>query len=152
MVFNNQSEEDFYNKLISLNRPIIRSSEKDDMYEHIDFYIDNNVSCDIKATKKLNRSDNNANKDIIWLEFKNVRGNVGWLCAKKLNKIVFARLNKFYIFDRQKLLDFIKTFVLEPTIIHKTPIYRKIYRRTGRLDFITYVYYEDIKHLLEEII
>jgi hypothetical protein len=56
--------------------------QKQDMFEHIDIFLtkeDKKYSFDIKAMKKINRYDSSPQDKMIYIEFKNVRGNEGWL-------------------------------------------------------------------------
>ena len=57
-----------------------QSTKDQDINEHWD--IANTVTYDVKAMKKINRSDNHPNENIHWVEIKNVHGNNGWLYGK----------------------------------------------------------------------
>ena len=37
------------------------------------------IRVDTKAMKKVSRNDNKFRTDLVWVEFKNVRGDIGWL-------------------------------------------------------------------------
>jgi hypothetical protein len=73
---------------------------------HIDFRIthpkDGNVTIDIKAMKKLNRQDSNTRDDIIWIEFKNGYGQLGWIYGKQ-DCIGFQCKEGFIIVSTKKL-------------------------------------------------
>ena len=145
----NPSEERFKQKAMQKGMSVIDSSEEQDMNEHIDFIVDG-ITYDIKEAKRLRRGDTSTNPDVIWLEMKNVRGDKGWLCSN-VDKIAFERFDTFYIVDRQRLLEFTREFVGHGPI-YPNPKYKRLYRRMNRKDLITYVYFEDIQHLVENIL
>jgi len=127
------------------------STTEENMIHHIDCFIDG-VSYDVKSEKKLNRNDEESSPDVIWLEYKNVKGYTGWLFSEKLQKIAFYRNSQFYIIDRIKLMEYAKT-IIEDETVYSTKQYRKFYRRFDRPhEKVTYVYFSDIEHLVEKII
>ena len=140
------SELEFRARCEHLGKTVVKATEDQNKYEHIDFFVDG-ISVDVKGEKKENRYDKDITKELIWLEFKNVKGNVGWLCSD-VQKIAFKIRESYYVFDRQTLLDFTRHFI-EQGVIYKKKKYRKLYRRLGQKDLITYVYLKDIIHLLE---
>lgn len=140
------SELGFRARCEHLGKTVVKATEYQNKYEHIDFFVDG-ISVDVKGEKKENRYDKDITKELIWLEFKNVKGNVGWLCSD-VQKIAFKIRESYYVFDRQTLLDFTRHFI-EQGVIYKKKKYRKLYRRLGQKDLITYVYLKDIIHLLE---
>lgn len=145
----NPSEEKFKQKALTIGMIVVESSEYEDMYEHIDFTV-NGITYDVKETKKLRRGDANLDPNVIWLEIKNVRGEKGWLCSN-VDKIAFERLDYFYIVDRQRLLEFTRGFVGHGAI-YPNPKYKRWYQRVNRKDVITYIYFKDIEHLVENIL
>lgn len=149
MIDGKLAEDIFRERMEAIGREVTLSTTEEDMFEHIDFYVDG-VTFDVKGEKKLRRSDDNVASDIVWMEMRNVRGNKGWLCSN-VNKIAFYRNGQFLVFDRNSLLEFIREFV-GFTPIGKRPEYRKLYQRKGRKDLLTYVYFSDIQHLVEEVI
>lgn len=58
-----------------------KSSRKDDIYNHIDFYWSRNgsekISFDVKGVKKNKRNDTFKDDSIHWVELLNVKGNKG---------------------------------------------------------------------------
>lgn len=109
------------------------SSKEEDMYEHIDFFISYNkspkLSVEVKSAKKLSRHDDEVDFNLIYVEFKNVRGNPGWLYGKA-DYIAFQQKNCFLLVKRKKLIDIAETrvtmnFTSKPTLY-------KSYRRKDR--------------------
>lgn len=144
-----QAETLFYNTIKALGKNIKKSTRKQDMFDHIDYFVDE-ISYDVKTIKGLTKNSEK-DQDIIWLEFMNVRGDNGWLKSEKLNKIAFLRNQGFYIVDRAKLFELAKTLI--PNIPPISNIkYTIPFRRNNRKDIIAYVYYRDIAHLVEEVI
>lgn len=144
-----QAETLFYNTMKSLGCDVKKSSKREDMYDHIDYFVDN-VSYDVKTLKGLVRNSKR-DQGIIWLEFTNNYGGKGWMKAPKLDKIAFLREQGFYIVDRAKLFELAQTLV--PNIPPVNYIkYATPYRRANRKDIIAYVYFKDIAHLVEKII
>lgn len=143
-----KAEELFYNLMKLKCKKVIKSTQYQNMFEHIDFICDG-ISYDVKAQKKFNRNDSQVS-NIIWLEIKNVRGNIGWL-KSNVDKIAFQYKEKFLIVDRLKLYNWLKSEIKDLTI-YNYKNYKKLYRRYGRKDIITYIYYTDLIKLIEKVI
>lgn len=139
------AEDAFFNLMKKECKKVRRASTEEDMYFHFDVEADG-IKYDVKDEKKLNRSDRDV-CNVIWLELTNVRGNPGWLKGQA-DKIAFRADDRFLIVDREKLLDFIIKFVEDP-YIYRDKAYKKWYQRLYRKDTMTYVYPEDIRHLVE---
>tara|TARA_R100000353_G_scaffold65121_1_gene50712 strand:+ start:96 stop:587 length:492 start_codon:yes stop_codon:yes gene_type:complete len=136
--------EKFYESIVkSRGRKVIKSSKEDDMYKHIDYYVDG-MSVDVKGNRHL---------DCIWLETKNVHGNKGWLHGEA-EFIIFdiKELYSFCCFKRVDLLEFIKKNVFEYTSIKDE--FLKFYSRKkwNRHDEVVKVKYNHIKHLQKGIL
>lgn len=59
-----------------------KSAEADDMYNHYDFTMtsgDYSYKVDVKGRKRLHRHDEDYCDEYVWIEFKNVHGDRGWL-------------------------------------------------------------------------
>jgi hypothetical protein len=128
----------------------IRKSDQKDEFRHIDFYInlaaskEAEMSIEVKSRKKVKRSDESVNDDLVWIEFKNVRGKRGWLYGAA-NLIAFERENDFLIVDRkllarlcEKLCDLTKM-----NVDVKMPLYTG-YQRRNREDVLSLVKMSDI--------
>lgn len=114
-----------------------QATKQENMYSHIDFHVSkdgHSFSVDVKGAKEQ-----------IVLEYKNVRGNAGWIYGKA-DYIAFLSPSKdhFLLVPRKKLLDFAKRFKTAP-YGHKE-LY-KLYSRKDRDDLMTFVKWEDIAKL-----
>jgi hypothetical protein len=146
MFSNTPSELEFKRRIERLGKSVTHSTKEENITKHIDFFVDG-VSFDVKGSKKLNRSDSFTSNTMVWLELRNVKGDKGWLCSD-VQKIAFLLGDFFYVFDRQALLEFIRKFVGHGKI-YRFKKYKELFTRPGRKDLITYVYLDDIIHLLE---
>ncbi len=115
---------------------------------HIDVFLTkehyNTYSLDIKAKKKIKRSDNEASDDLIWVEFLNVAGNGGWLVGAA-EYIAFERENDFIMVSRPALWRLCMKLVDQDSRVSesKDALY-KIYQRKGRKDEISIIKFSDI--------
>ena len=130
-----KTELKFYKVMVDRGNHCIKSSSRDDMYNHIDFYV-NTFGIDVKGNRHL---------ETIWLEIKNVHGHNGWLLGKA-DYIVFdiKELKSFCFFERVLLYDFVRN--IKQKAKNKTE-YMKLYTRKNRKDVLVKVTYDDIKHL-----
>jgi len=129
---------------------VIRANKDANVYKHVDLYLTQNhnvTSVDVKARKKLSRRDDKYNDDFTWIEFKNVRGNDGWLYGKA-DKIVFEREKDFVLVNRDMLQRFCEQKVSEVFVsTSKEALYKK-YQRPNREDVITLIKLDDVLHEL----
>lgn len=144
----NQSEIEFAEIMKRKGKEVIFANKEQDMFEHWDVCCDG-VKYDVKAQKKLNRSDDEES-DVIWIELTNVRGDIGWIKGKA-DKIAFQTKEGFKIIDRENLFNFIVTFVPSTEVFGKKG-YKQWYQRRYRKDVMTYVYPEDVDYLVEELL
>jgi hypothetical protein len=132
-----KTEEHFKELMISRGNECVKSSMNDDMYKHIDYYV-NGFGIDVKGKRKLNS---------IWLEIVNVHGFRGWLKGEA-DFIVFDMLdlNAYCVFRRLELLELVSN-VTETTTNNKD--YMKIYGRDqwGQKDKLIQYKFDHIKHL-----
>ena len=70
-----------------------RRATLDEQYKHFD-YITDRGTIDVKARKRVNRSDSSEQDELVWLEFKNTAGKKGWL-ASDVDLIAFERAEDF---------------------------------------------------------
>ena len=130
-----KAEDKFTELMISRDNSCIKSSRYDDIYKHIDFWV-NGVGVDVKGNRHL---------ETIWVELRNVRGKKGWLKGDA-EYIAFdiVELKSFCFFKRDELLDFSSNIT---DVAKDKTEYRKLYSRKDRLDILIKYKYEDIKHL-----
>ena len=129
---------------------VIQTSAASNMREHIDFILarddePDKIAIDVKARKKVSRSSNEYDDENVWIEFNNVRGNLGWLYGKA-DKIAFERAFDFVLVDRESLREYCEATV-SPVLVKSTAeaIY-KSFQREGRKDIISRVPMKDILH------
>lgn len=139
-----ESESRFVTLAESRGLTVKKATEHENMYYHIDFHVPHNgrdYSVDVKG-KNYPRE--------IWVEFKNVHGNDGWLKGRATH-IAFdmATLGKICFVERNKLLDWCNSNVADEFVDEKRDAYRKKYtrRRFGRDDVITKIHIEDLESI-----
>ena len=115
---------------------------------HIDFILTakngSKYLVDVKARKKSSRSDSGVSDELVWIEFKNVSGNGGWLYGAA-DYIAFEREDDFIIASRSNLVTLCERLVNKnlKTTTSKDALY-KIYSRIGRNDEISMIKMQDI--------
>jgi len=140
--------EDKFAHVIKTMGEVSPSSTEQDINEHWDVKLD--VKFDVKAVKKINRSDNETDETIHWVELINVRGNKGWLYGEA-DYFAFELDDYWVIVNKQILQTFISKKCAKKETSEKPELY-KIYNRNGRLDAITLVKTIDLMYLAEQII
>ena len=130
-----------------------KSSAKEDVWSHIDYYITNkqgNVkSFDVKSRKRTSRRDSDFNDEWVWVEFKNVRGYRGWLKGKA-DFIAFETKDTFLSVRRKELLELCEELVnLEDKVANSSQAKYKAYTRYGRKDVLSLIKLEDIRNRLQ---
>ena len=133
----------------SKNLEVKNARRRENIHKHIDKYITQESetwSVDIKARKKTSRSDSSVQDEWIWIEFQNVRGNLGWLYGEADN-IAFETQDSFVIVDRNSLIDYVENVVDMGKPVRKSFLAKyKTYRRAGRQDLLTMVELSQIKN------
>ena len=125
----------------------IRATRKQQI-SHIDFILNAKnglkYTVDVKARKKSSRSDFKVNDELVWIEFKNVSGNQGWLYGAA-DYIAFEREDDFIIVSRLNLVTLCERLVNKKlkTTTSKDALY-KMYTRIGRNDEISIIKMQDI--------
>lgn len=114
---------------------------------HIDFVFwkgNREWSVDVKALKKVSRKDKELNPTIIWVEFKNVRGNNGWLYGQA-DYIAFEFSDHFIVVETKLLADLSEKLVDKKKRVSKAKdaLY-SVYTRRGRQDEISMIQTEDL--------
>lgn len=134
------AEELFYKLAVKKYKQVRKSTLFEDRNGHYDFIIKYNnhpltktKRVEVKSIKGFSKK-HPKQEEWLWVEFKNVTGNLGWLKGKA-DLIAFELKDKFIIVDREDLLRFsLKTvdFVKEVTC-SKDSKYR-IFRPRGGKD------------------
>ena len=86
------------------------SSLKDDKEGHWDYELSKNINnnffkrkIDVKAMKKVNKSDQNRSDKMFLIELNNVGGGVGWAYAKGPDGFAFQIKDSFIIVSKENL-------------------------------------------------
>ena len=122
-----------------------KATAKEDIHEHVDYWLAMNKDgkhwgVDVKG---------NNLPDEIWVEFKNVRGNDGWLYGGAII-IAFDMPEEggFAIVDRDELAFFCEKHVRHEKVTNKKEAYLKRYTRKDRMDEISILKLHDLKSLM----
>jgi hypothetical protein len=119
-----------------------KSDRNTDIYDHIDYFVtrlQGTTSVDVKGGNHPNT---------IWVEFKNVHGNDGWLYGKaeyiafdmpELGGFVMVRTSELARLSEQ---------IVEPVFVTKQEATRKYYQREGRQDVISRLELTDLQRLV----
>lgn len=141
------AETSFEKALKKANLPFRKANFQEEI-SHIDFFVSGlaarDVAIDVKARKKIKRSDNAVNDELLWVEFQNVAGRRGWLYGKA-EIIAFERENDFLLVNR-KLFARLCEKLCDITRINENvsmPLYTG-YQRKGRKDIVSLIKMKDI--------
>ena len=118
---------------------VIKSDTKDDMFKHIDFYLtkdDDRIAVDVKSRKKAGRNSSTFDDIYTWVEFKNVRGDKGWLYGEA-DKIAFERKEDFVLINRECLLNYCLETVQPVSVDSPQEATYKHYTRRNRNDLLS---------------
>ena len=140
--------EDKFAAVIKQLGEVAPSTTEQDINEHWDVKLD--IKFDVKAVKKVNRSDGETDETIHWVELINVRGNRGWLYGEA-DYFAFE-LDDYWVIVNKQIL---QTFIAKKCAKKEksdTPALYKIYNRKDRLDAITLVKTIDLMYIAEQII
>ena len=124
---------------------VTKSSHTEDMHEHIDYWLAMSTQgkrwgVDVKG---------NNLPDEIWVEFKNVRGNPGWMYGgATIIAFDMPEEGGFAIVDREELAFFCEKHVADEVVSNKKDAYLKKYTRKDRQDVISILKLHDIKNLM----
>lgn len=138
---------------------IERATRDQDMYDHIDFFV-NDISYDIKSIKKRCAKDEDVDEGIIWVELRNVRGDKGWLYGK-CKRIAFELRNSFAVVERTELQQLVDSLLIDK-FKHPPEAYHKYGRKFNPeererrgfdcKDITTFLYLDDVREIVLEYI
>jgi hypothetical protein len=112
---------------------------EEDISEHWDVKID--LKVDVKAMRKVNRTDDHPNENIHYVEFKNVHGDRGWLYGKA----------DYFAFETQSYYIMVPKIRLQEFVAKKCAS-KEFSIRQGRKDLITMVKTIDLMYLSDKVI
>lgn len=141
-----QSVEDSFKAIMDRKGITYREASRDEQFLHFD-YVTSVGTIDVKARKKINRSDEDEQDSLVWVEFKNTAGNAGWLTSD-VDFIAFERKDDFVVVRRWSLLDLANELCdLTQMVSRPSEALYKGYQRKGRLDLISIIKMQDILQL-----
>lgn len=124
------------------------ASAYDNMHRHIDFFITSPdgkcQSVDVKGMKKLNRHDDSPQDEWLFLEFKNVQGNKGWLYGMA-DLIAFEMKDRFTFIKRKVLAEIAELKVnFNLKVFRSSDAKYKTYTRNNRKDLVSMIKASDL--------
>lgn len=117
------------------------ATHNEDVYKHWDVKV-NGLRYDVKAAKRIQRTDPDVQYDYTWVELRNVKGLGGWLVGEA-DYIVFELEKEFILVDRMDLFQLV-TANIKP-VVGAGPYER--YQREDRGDLLTLVPINDLRNL-----
>lgn len=146
--------EDVFMALAEKREYIIRKATQQEEFDHIDYVMSKNnqkVSVDVKARKKISRKDHEQNDHLVWVEWKNVNGNVGWLHGKA-DLIAFEQEHDYLIASRNQLAILCERLV-DKNIRAESPhaALHRIYQRFGRKDQLSLIRISEIEENIKSV-
>ncbi len=124
---------------------VTKSTHTEDIHEHIDYWLA------MSSNGKRWGVDVKGNNlpDEIWCEFKNVRGDDGWMYGgATIIAFDMPEEGGFAIVDREELAFFCEKHVSDEVVTDKRQAYLKKYTRKDRMDVITILKLHDLKSLM----
>lgn len=134
------------------------STSYQDIYEHWDYELTKDgrsFKVEVKAMKKIKRSDPSPQDMYAWVELHGVRKwDEGWLYGGKADYIAFETKKSFILVDRKKLLNYINHRLSdeivdkpEEALVKDAQDKYKRYRREGRHDELILIEMSVLKSL-----
>lgn len=140
---------------------ITPANRHEQIVEHWDYKIENgsgkDLKVEVKAMKRRTRWGGNVQDKDIWIEFKNVGGDDGWLygCADCL---AFQCMEGFIMVNRKRLAKLCENLIgmTKDEITHEIASTRiehyKLYSRRDRKDVLTIIKKEDLLKINHELL
>ena len=145
-----QGVEAMFAKLLNEKAIEARASDLMEQFSHVD-YVSDCGKIDVKARKRVTRKDSDVQDDLVWLEFKNVQGKIGWVYGKA-DWIAFEREEDFVLVKRhdlalmgEKICD-----LGDRVSVGRDALY-KGYQRRGRKDLLSIVKMSDVLKLYHQL-
>lgn len=145
-----QGVETMFAKLLDIRALEARAADLQEQFSHVD-YFSAMGAIDVKARKRVARKDDDVQDDLVWLEFKNVQGRLGWLYGKA-DWIAFERKDDFVMVKRSDLANMgEKLCDLGDRVSVGSQALYKGYQRRGRKDLLSIVKMDDVLGLYHQI-
>jgi hypothetical protein len=140
-----QAEKDFAESYL---KDFEWATKHQNMFEHWDVkgilsdLSERPLKFDVKALKKINKSDKDTSDDCTWIEGTNVNGDAGWIKGQS-DYIVFERNDSWTCIERVALLKWVAQKIRDKGVKTGKGLY-ELYQREGRKDIITLIKFSDI--------
>ena len=145
-----QRVEKEFTKLLKQRDPNYQKANREDQFRHIDYHTSFGT-IDVKAQKKISRSDDKEQDELVWVEFNNVQGRDGWL-KSAVDIIAFERTDDFLLVKRNFLLGLAQSLCdLNNKVSNSKDALYKGYQRAGRKDLISIIKMSDIENLPHKV-
>jgi hypothetical protein len=146
------AERTFIKLAIDKGHFIRKSNGGEDASQHWDVLLKNNCRVDVKAMKRIKRSDEFVQDEWCWVELHGVRKNdKGWLYGKA-KVIAFETDKDFILVKRTDLIKLVNKYVNSDILVNSAEEAKyKVYQRRGRADKITLIEtakLKEIKHVI----
>jgi hypothetical protein len=147
----NNAEDQFVLAAVKHGWKVSASTKEQNIEEHWDYLIEKDGHAhkvEVKSEKRIQRDDQNAQAEFVWVELRNVRGKVGWLFGVA-DLIAFEKGTAFVFVKRLDLLNVVnqKVDLVAKVKSAKDALY-KIYTRDGRKDKLTLLPIRDIEPII----
>ncbi|MBI5824776.1 MAG: hypothetical protein HZB18_12165 [Chloroflexi bacterium] len=143
-----RAEEFFILMAVKQGWKISASTKEQNIEEHWDYLIEKEnqqFKVEVKAEKRIQRSDSGSQTNLTWVELRNVRGKIGWLFGKA-DLIAFEKEKTFFFVKRLDLLTLVNQKVnLVAKVKSARDALYKIYTREGRKDKLTLLPTRDLE-------
>lgn len=145
-----EAEKLFINTALRKNHKIIRkATPSEDMNQHWDFLLsdkhglDMQFTVDVKAHKHKWRNGPLL-ENYFWIEWKNVRGDKGWIDGQA-DYIAFIYFNNIYFYKRKELREAAASLVNFNKLVDKSSLALNcIYTRKNRKDQVSMISIPDL--------
>jgi hypothetical protein len=145
-----KAESLFAHLALRLGWKISASTQAENINAHWDYRIANDEAefkVEVKSAKRIRRNDGATQSAYVWVELRNVRGEIGWLFGKA-DLIAFEKETAFIFVKRLDLLATVNkkvNFAVKARDA-KDALY-KIYTRAGRKDKLTLLLAGDVEEI-----
>lgn len=148
-----RAEERFADLARHRQHQTIAATRQQDMHEHWDWrLVPADIRVDVKAMKKLNRSDQEPQDEWTWIELQSVReGNTGWLYGQA-DVIAFEVRDGFLLVPRLALVELVERLVdFNTRVAQREEARYRVYQRPGRHDLITLIETRHLRAIAQDI-
>jgi len=144
-----KAEDSFESVANKLGLSTRKATFSENVHKHIDWWLDDRISVDVKARKRSSRASTQVQDEWLWVEFKNVSGRPGWLYGEAYF-IALERADGFVLVRREDLVALSEELVdFNVPVTSAAECEYKPYTRRGRKDVISKIRFSDVLNKLE---